>query len=147
MESDSDAICTPEEIIDQANVATQGLLPAKSKEIYIKEYDNFMEWRNKNRVNSFTERVMLAFFEDKSKSFKPSTLWSTYSKLKATLLINNSVDIGKYSKLIAYLKQKSVGYKPKKSQTFSRDEINKFLMEAPDNKNLMFKVNYLVFII
>lgn len=41
MESESDEICTPEEIVDQANVATQGLLPAKSKEIYIKEYNTF----------------------------------------------------------------------------------------------------------
>lgn len=142
MESeDSDfEICTPEEIIEKANAATLNLLPEKSKEAYLKEYRKFMEWREKNGVHSFTERVMLAFFEESTKKFKISTLWSSYSKLKATLRVNHDVDINKYNKLTAYLKRQTVGYKPKKSRTFSRNEINEFLLNAPDEKYLMFKV-------
>lgn len=137
-------ICTPEEIVEKANVATLNLLPEKSKENYLKEYDTFMKWRNQNNIHSFTERVLLAFFEEKSRKFKSSTLWSSYSKLKATLIINDNVDINKYAKLIAFLKRKSVGYIPKKSNTFSREEINKFLLIAPDDKYLMFKVTLIL---
>ncbi|KAJ8909421.1 hypothetical protein NQ315_013331 [Exocentrus adspersus] len=113
------------------------LLPAKSKEKYLKEYDSFMDWRIKKGINSFTERVLLTYFEMKSKMWKSSTLWSTYSKLKATIMVNNDVDISKYCKLIAYLKNKSIGHKPSKSKTFSREEIYKFLLQAPDDHYLM----------
>ncbi|KAJ8914785.1 hypothetical protein NQ315_014526 [Exocentrus adspersus] len=142
MDSDSEESinCTPEDIIESAVTATMNLLPAKSKEKYLKEYDSFMDWRIKKGINSFTERVLLAYFEMKSKMWKSSTLWSTYSKLKATIMVNNDVDISKYSKLIAYLKNKSTGYKPKKSKTFSREEIYKFLLQAPDDHYLMHKV-------
>ncbi|KAJ8914796.1 hypothetical protein NQ315_014539 [Exocentrus adspersus] len=88
MDSDMDSInCTPEDIIESAVTATMNLLPAKSKEKYLKEYDSFMEWRIKKGINSFTERVLLAYFEMKSKMWKFSTLWSTYSKLKATIMV------------------------------------------------------------
>lgn len=139
-EETGDETLTPEEIINQANTATENLLPAKSKEQYIKEYNTFMEWRNKQSAGSFSERVILAYFEEKSKNSKSSTLWSCFSKLKATLLIQQNVDIGKYSKLIAYLKRQSVGYRPKKSNIFSREEVYKFLLEAPDDIFLMLKV-------
>ncbi|KAF2883168.1 hypothetical protein ILUMI_23004 [Ignelater luminosus] len=142
MESDSDESfsCTPEEIVKAASTATSNLLPEKSKGQYLKEYDLFMKWRAEKQVCSFTERVLLAYFEEKSKRWKSPTLWSTYSKLKSTLLINNNVDISKYSKLIAYLKNKSVGYKPRKSKTFSREEVYKFLEDAPDKHFLTHKV-------
>lgn len=138
---DSDIeILTPENIIEKANEITLNLLPQKSKELYLKEYETFKEWRLKNGVQSFSEKVLLVYFDEKSKQFKPSTLWSTYSKLKATLSINQDIDISKYVKLIAFLKHQSVGYKPKKSRTFSREEITKFILEAPDDKYLMNKV-------
>ncbi|KAF2904231.1 hypothetical protein ILUMI_01943 [Ignelater luminosus] len=142
MESDSDESfsCTPEEIIKAASTATSNLLPEKSRGQYLKEYDLFMKWRAEKQVCSFTERVLLAYFEEKSKQWKSPTLWSTYSKLKSTLSINNNVDISKYSKLIAYLKNKSVGYKPRKSKTFSREKVYKFLEDAPDKHFLMHKV-------
>lgn len=108
---DSDIlVCTPEEIVEAANTASMNLLPEKSKEQYLKEYQQFMNWRNEKDVNSFTERVLLAYFEGKSKIWKSSTLWSTYSKLKATLIIHHDINISKYSKLIVYLKNKAVGY-------------------------------------
>lgn len=139
-ESDESVSCTPEDVIESATTATMNLLPTKSMEQYLKEYNIFMDWRIKKDINSFSERVLLAYFEMKSKMWKSSTLWSTYSKLKSTLMVNNNIDISKYSKLIAYLKNKSTGYKPKKSKTFSREEMYKFLMQAPDDNYLMHKV-------
>ncbi|KAJ8914795.1 hypothetical protein NQ315_014538 [Exocentrus adspersus] len=118
MDSDMDSInCTPEDIIESAVTATMNLLPAKSKEKYLKEYDSFMEWLFNPLVNVF--------------------------KIEGYYMVNNDVDISKYSKLIAYLKNKSTGYKPQKSKTFSREEISrekKFLLQAPDDHYLMRKV-------
>lgn len=48
----------------------------------------------------------------------------------------------KYPKLIAFLKRQNQGYKPNKAKTFSREEVNKFLLEAPDNNYLLMKVRY-----
>ncbi|KAB0804116.1 hypothetical protein PPYR_01086 [Photinus pyralis] len=140
MDSTASFSFTPEEIVNAAGIATSNLLPEKSKDQYLKEYDLFMKWRTEKHVGNFSERVLLCYLEEKSKQWKPPTLWSTYSKLKATLLINNNVDIRKYSKLIAYLKNKSVRHKPKKSRTFSRDEMHKFLHNAPDEQFLMHKL-------
>ncbi|KAB0803621.1 hypothetical protein PPYR_00591 [Photinus pyralis] len=148
MEMDSDASfsCTPDEIVNAAGIATSNLLPEKSKDQYLKEYDLFMKWRTEKHVGNFSERVLLCYLEEKSKQWKPPTLWSTYSKLKATLLINNNVDIRKYSSQVGLLIKKlfiinrSVGHKPNKSRTFSRDEMYKFLHNAPDEQYLMHKL-------
>jgi integrase len=88
----------------------------------------------------FSENVFLAFFEEKSQVWKSSTLWSNFSMIKASLRIKNDVDIGKYHKLIAFLKRKNVGYRAKKSKVLKREHIDRFLNEAPDAKYLMAKV-------
>jgi hypothetical protein len=59
--------------------------------------------------------------------------------LKAALNVHENVDIGKYNKLTTFLKQ-HVGYEAKKSLIFSRDEIDKFLLNAPDDTILLIKV-------
>jgi hypothetical protein len=60
--------------------------------------------------------------------------------LKAALNVHENVDIGKYNKLTAFLKQQHVGYEAKKSLILSRDEIDKFLLNAPDERFLLIKV-------
>jgi hypothetical protein len=61
--------------------------------------------------------------------------------LKAALNVHENVDIGKYNKLTAFLKQQHVGYEAKKSLIFSRDEIDKSLLNAPDDTFLLIKVH------
>ncbi|XP_008194853.1 uncharacterized protein LOC100142506 isoform X2 [Tribolium castaneum] len=60
--------------------------------------------------------------------------------LKTTIFVNENIDISKFVKLRAFLKRQNAGYKPKKSNTFSRERINQFLEEAPDEKYLLMKV-------
>lgn len=60
--------------------------------------------------------------------------------LKATLNVHENVDIEKYRRLTAFLKQQHVGYDAKKSSIFSRDEINRFLLNGSDDTFLMIKV-------
>ncbi|KAK4886064.1 hypothetical protein RN001_002335 [Aquatica leii] len=51
--------------------------------------------------------------------------------LKSTLNLKHNVDISKYCKLIAYLKKQNVGYQPKKSSIFTKENIENFLKNAP----------------
>ena len=55
---------------------------------------------------------------------------------------NNDIDIGTYLKLKQFLKNKSVGYRPKKAAVFPPEAIQRFLNEAPDDQFLDLKVNF-----
>jgi hypothetical protein len=45
------------------------------------------------------------------------------------------------------MKRQSAGYQCKKSKVFSKDQIYKFINEAPDETYLMMKVNNFIVII
>lgn len=59
--------------------------------------------------------------------------------VKSSLSIKKGVDIGKYLKLRAYLKKKSEGYQAKKSPVFTKQQVEMFLREVPDEKFLGMK--------
>lgn len=140
MDSDSET-CTPPEITAIANTASECLLPSKSVDIYEATYQKFMLWRNKNKVNSFSENVMLSYMAELAKDYKSSTLWSNYSMLKSTINIKQGIDIGKYPKLRAYLKRQHERYVPKKSLVLEKEHVFNFMKEAPDEKFLLTKVS------
>ena len=137
-------ICTPPELQEMASSAIANLLPNKSSVIYEKAYQNFLQWAQKHHVENYSENVFVAYFSEKSKICKSSTLWSNYSMLKSTFIIKHKIDISKYLRLITFIKHKNAGYQPKKSNIFTREEITKFLTEAPDDCYLMWKVIFLV---
>lgn len=146
-DSDIDENLTPPDILETATKMTNNLLPEKSRKIYEKTYEEFMDWRMKKNTTSYSENVLLAYFQEMSEKLKSPTLWTKFSMLKSTLGIHHNIDMTKYSKLIAFLKRKSEGYKGKKSKTFSPDQIKKFMSEAPDKLYLFSKVGrYLLFI-
>ena len=90
--SDSDEFClTPEEINTKANSALNNLLPEKSKFRYEKVYNQFMEWKTRNGVSSFSENVFIAYFEELAQDKKPSSLWSIYSMIKSTINIKHQI--------------------------------------------------------
>lgn len=60
--------------------------------------------------------------------------------LKLTLLVYENIDISKFGNLIYFLKQKSTGYKTKKFKVFNATEIERFLLQAPDEDYLLMKV-------
>ncbi|XP_050315414.1 uncharacterized protein LOC126749762 [Anthonomus grandis grandis] len=127
---------TPPELTEAVNAASLELLPVKSRNKYNYAYNRFMDYRTNKNVISFSEN---SFLELGSK-MKSSTLWANYSMLKATLTIRHDVDISKYSKIRAFLKRQAHAYKPKKSKILTKEEINKFIKEAPDKEYLMIKV-------
>ncbi|KAJ8910576.1 hypothetical protein NQ315_011245 [Exocentrus adspersus] len=93
----------------------------------------------RNCVRKITEDAVLVYFSNRAKTLKPSSLWSKYSMLRTFINIKQNTDT-KYPKLIAFLQRQASGYKPKKSLTFEREEVNKFLTEAPNEVYLSIKV-------
>ena len=133
-------LCTPPNLLAQANNARQKTLPASGNK-YLKAYKKFMEWRNYQNTISFSENVLLAYFEHYSQSRQPSALWPCYSMLKSILSLKHNVHIDKYSDLTSFLKRQTHGYQPKKAVVFTTEQIRKFLHEASDDRYLAHKVN------
>lgn len=138
--SDSDNENVPWEISNIAAAATAQLLPEKSKSRYENVYDSFTKWMEMKQCKIITEDVMLAYLAHKSETVKSSTLWSMYSMLKSTILVKKNVNIAIFPKVLAFLKRKNVGYKAKKSEVFSSEQISKFIREADNDTYLMLKV-------
>lgn len=135
----------PESVLNASKEALQQVLPDKSHDRYIQTYNKFLEWQKSQNTNSFDENVLLAYFCEVAKVFKPSTLWSVFSMLRITIHCNHNVNIAQYTRLMAFLKKKSHGFKSTKSNVFTAEEIKKFLMEAPDAQYLALKVRQLFF--
>ena len=143
-DSDSEISPTPPEIVLQAATALNSILPEKSKDRYEKVYQKFIEWSMDNHVSTYSENVLLAYFNNLTKTYKPSSLWAIYSMLRATLNIRHNINIENYSKLKAYLKRQSDGYKSKKSKILTAKEIKTFLEQAPDREFLFMKVALII---
>lgn len=138
---DEDIDLTPLELKEQVANAELNFLPEKSREKYLKAYTVFNEWRFSKGAKTCSETVLLSYFMEASKTKQPSTLWSIYSMLKATIKSKHDVHIETFPKLLAYLKRTSEGHKPKKSRVFTASNIEKFLNEAPDCNFLATKVS------
>lgn len=116
-------------------------LPPKSKVQYESAYNTFSYWKKKSGKRTSSETVLMAYFDELSKKWKPSTLWSTYSMLKSTINIKEKINIGEYPLLTAFLKKQSAGFHSKKSSVFTAEDIQRYLNEAPDIDFLATKVN------
>lgn len=139
MESDSDLECTPPDLKKAAQRASISILPQKSQQKYLKEYENFKAWCNSKGASKVTENVVLAYFEEHSQK-KASTLWAKHSMLKSTLALKENLDISKFFKVRAYLKRQNSSHTAKKASVFLTDEIKTFLTTAPDEVYLSTKV-------
>lgn len=138
----NDILCTPDNVRRIAADATKSLLPAKSRQRYEDALDAFECWKHTQNVPAelYTETVILAYFSGLSERYAGSTLWSIYSMLHKTIGVSKGVDISTFAKLQALLKQKMVGHRAKKSDVFSRENIERFMRDADDNNNLHVKV-------
>lgn len=129
-----------EAIQKAAELACASLLPVKSKDRYCQTYNLFLEWFVEKNLSQIDENVMLAYFQEKSEALSPPSLWSQYSMLKLTISVNKNIDISQFKKLIAFIKRKNDGYEAKKSKIFTKEEIIKFLLDAPNHSYLSMKV-------
>ncbi|KAJ3666945.1 hypothetical protein Zmor_002365 [Zophobas morio] len=111
-----------------------------SQAAYSKVYEDFQEWRRENSVNGVDENILLAFFEDLSHKYSPNTLWPKLSMLRSMLHLREKTDVKLFDEVEAFVKNKNKGYIPKKSEVLSRQQLKKFLREAPNDIFLMYKV-------
>jgi hypothetical protein len=129
-----------DEIEEAFNVGCQELIPTKSKMRYETAFKTFEQWLNEKGV-PINEKTLLAYFVLRTATLKsPASLWAEYSMLRTMINLNQGIDISKFAKLIAFLKKKNTGYRPKKSKCFTKEEMRKFLKEAPDDTYLLMKV-------
>jgi hypothetical protein len=57
--------------------------------------------------------------------------------VKKTLNLKNGINIEKMSKLRPFLKRQNDDYTPKKLRVLTKEQIERFMNFAPDNKYLM----------
>jgi NAD-dependent DNA ligase len=126
MSNDSNFECE-NNINEAARAYYDNLRPSVSRERYEKVFREFEAWCNRKKVKQITEEVVLVYIGEKSKTCKPSTLWSHHSMLKATLKLNRDINISKYNKVNSFMKRTSTGYKPKKSRVFTKEDVSRFL--------------------
>uniref|UniRef100_A0ABD2WE08 Tyr recombinase domain-containing protein n=1 Tax=Trichogramma kaykai TaxID=54128 RepID=A0ABD2WE08_9HYME len=126
------------ELIEKAR---SNVIPEKSKSLYEAQYTKFKSWCSEMKLgNEISQDILLAYFQKLSETYAPTTLWATYTKIKAMVSCKENKDISKFLELHAFLKSKSKKHIVKKSKVFTPDEISKFLNEAPDTENLLHKV-------
>ncbi|KAJ8913975.1 hypothetical protein NQ315_008967 [Exocentrus adspersus] len=131
----------PEEILKEAASVASSLLPEKSSSGYEREYRDFKNWQQKNGVNGVTEDVLLAYMNQLSARFNPNSLWAKWSMLKSCLEIKESVQIRRFQKvIIAFLKRKNERYIPRKAKVLSKEQVERFLLDAPDDLWLLAKI-------
>lgn len=111
-------------ISERAEIVSSTLLPTNSSEKHETAYAAYTAWRKLKGTHISSESVLLVYFDELSKRYKSSTLWSLYFKLKSTININEKVDISNYRTLSAFLKKQSRGFLSKKSNVFTPDKRN-----------------------
>lgn len=142
MSSDSDS--EEFDVEAAANQAKSCIVPEKSKLLYDKAYDNFLNWLAKKKITVIDEKALLAYFGTEFRKVAPSTRWSRYSMLKLMLNNNKGVNISTYANLIAYLKNQSKGHQSKKSAVFEKAQVVRFLLEADNKQYLVMKVALII---
>ena len=131
----------PDEIALAARNISLELLPPKSKQRYVAQYNAFKAWRKtKCDSNLFSEDLLLVYFDELSKNLLPPTLLSRFSMIKACIKTFDNINIGIYLRLLAFLKRYSANYVPKKSKVLTADDIAKYCNEADDSDCLVTKV-------
>lgn len=128
------------DIEDTVNEAILTSVPEKSKSAYEMSYNHFEDWLTENDSPPVNEKVLLAYFLQKSLTKAPTTLWTEYSKLRTMIYLNKNVNISNFMNLNVFLKRKSAGYIPKKSKVFTPNDMEKFLIDADDHQYLLMKV-------
>ncbi|KAJ3659517.1 hypothetical protein Zmor_011201 [Zophobas morio] len=136
-DSEESRSSTPPCVIQAAASASNDILPQKSQQRYQFVYEKFITSRKDNRVTSFSENVLMAYFGTLSNSLKPSTLWSM---LRSVISLKHDVDISKYLKLKTFLKRKSTGFKSIKAKVLNSEQIQLFIDKANDEKFLFTNV-------
>lgn len=112
---DSDSDNLPNDLEEAWQEGCSAIIPEKSKVRYEQTYKVFKKWLEAKKI-------------------------ALYEKGLLTIFLYDAIDISKFASLIAYLKRKNIGYRPKQARVFTKEDMEKFLNEAPDEQFLIQKV-------
>jgi hypothetical protein len=90
-----------------------------------------------NAALQTTEQVVLAY---KAKLTSHQACGAIIQFSSTTLKLKGDIDISKYNKVNYVTKRTNKGYKPKKLGIFTKEHVNKFLIEVRDEDFLHMKV-------
>lgn len=121
-------------------VKANDIVPEKSKQRYEQSYEKFALWCGKENFTVFDEDCLLAYFSNAMGDMKPTTKWSHYSMLKVMLQSKHNINMDKFERLKALLKQESVGHETKKASCLTLEQVCQFLATADDRDWLAIKV-------
>lgn len=69
----------------------------------------------KNKEKNNSEKILLVYYVQRNEKLKaPGSLWAECSILKTKIFQLDSIDISKFTKLVAHLKRKHTRDRPKK---------------------------------
>lgn len=128
----NDSEMTPPDVKEEAVKARGNLIPRKTQERYLRAYQTFSTWMEEKNTKKIGESTLLAYFNEGLRSKAPTTMWSEYSLLKKTIYINDNIDISQFKSISELLKQHSRTHSKKKAKTFSTNEIDRYLEDAPN---------------
>jgi hypothetical protein len=115
-------------------------LPSTSKERYQATYETFQEWRAENKLaGQVSPKEILAYFNQMLETGKwasPGTFWSKFSMLRTTLQAKEGIDIKSTimnTTIETWPKKIGGSHKTKQDNMFTKEQVRKFLNEAPDS--------------
>ena len=111
----------------EGQMITNNLLPPKSIVRYNQIYDEFKRWTEFNKIELTTINENILFFDGLMKKLKPTTVWGQWTMLKTTLNLRHGIKINEFEKFKSLLKNHSKGYKPKKAQLLTWEQVQQFL--------------------
>lgn len=105
----------------------------KSQSKYDKAWDEFLMYHKNPNVSNMTEEMFLQYFDYliNHKNYVFSTLWSVFSMLNSESQTRCGPKLNDYFKLISLIKSKERGYCPKQGSTYTKDNVETFLQNAP----------------
>lgn len=60
--------------------------------------------------------------------------------VKSMMVVHENLDISNFPKLTAFIKKLNVGHHPTQSKVLTKEEVDRFMIEAPTNQYLLIKV-------
>ena len=117
--------------------------PLSTGKRYEDRWQEFIQHQNLNEDTPPKEDHFVEYFDylRNTKKYASSTLWSIYSMLNNKVQLNFGFKLQKFPRITLLLKSYEAGYTRKKAKEFSKEEVMKFLREAPDEgENIHLKV-------
>ena len=107
------------------------IVPLKSKSKYDKRWEEYKEYIGNNEPS---EENLIQFFDylRKEKHYECSTIWSIYSMINSKMQLNHGLKLQNFSRITALLKSYEVGYIRKTAKTFTQEQFQQFLRDAPN---------------